>query len=92
MENKISKNIFKVIGIHSANIFFVHSFIYYYYSVIATPFNMITSKTLQYIILFTLSFILSIAIETLKKILLKKKQPLEKMYKQQTLQYNKTTL
>ena len=67
MNRKILKQSLKFIGTHSANIFFTHSFIYYYYSVIATPFNLIPYKWLQYIVLLAGSLLLSLLIEFLKK-------------------------
>lgn len=72
MEKKWQKTTFKILGNHSANIFFIHSFIYYYYSVIATPFNSIPYKSVQYIVLLISSFIVSILIEITKKLLIKR--------------------
>lgn len=64
--NKVARNIFKVLGVHSCNIYLIHSFIYYYYEKIATPFNLIPSKIVQYIVLLLVSFILSVLLEVLK--------------------------
>lgn len=66
MDRKILKGTFSVLGKHSANIFMTHSFIYYYYSVIATPFNAIQSDIMKYLVLLISSFIVSVLIEVLK--------------------------
>lgn len=69
MNKKITKNILFVLGKHSANIFLTHSFIYYYYSVIATPFNTISSNLVKYLVLLVLSFATSVVIEMIKHLL-----------------------
>jgi hypothetical protein len=69
MDRKIIKGILHLLGKHSANIFLTHSFIYYYYSVIATPFNNISSNILKYIILLVLSLAISVVLEMIKHII-----------------------
>lgn len=69
MEFKTLKRTLQVLGFHSGNIFMIHSFIYYYYAKIATPFSAINSWILQYIVLLLVSLALSVLIESLKTFL-----------------------
>lgn len=66
MNRKPIKVPLKILGRHSANIFMVHSFIYYYFAVIAKPFNAIPTWILQYIVLVLASLAFSVVIEFIK--------------------------